>query len=76
MAVVDDEDLRGDLRDVVHAVGDDHDGASGLLAVVADEVQDDVPAAGVEASGGLVEDEDLRLHRHDAGDGHAAFLTA
>ena len=58
-----------------HLVGDDHHGHV-LGGEVADDLQDLAGQLGVEGGGGLVEEQDLRLHGQRTGDGHALLLTA
>ena len=57
-------------------MADQHHGAAALGVVAAQERENILAAPGIKTSGGLVQDQHLRLHGHDAGDGHAALLAA
>ena len=58
-----------------HLVGDDHHGHV-LGGKLADDLQDLAGQLWVEGGGGLVEEQDLRLHGQRAGDGYALLLSA
>ena len=57
-------------------MADHHDGGIFGFAVGFDIFQDLCPAGRIKSRGGLVENEHLRLHGDDTGDGHPAFLSA
>jgi len=61
---------------IVHGMADHHDGGILRFAVAVDVFQDLFPTHRIQSRGGLVQDQDLRLHGDDAGNGHTALLTA
>ena len=68
-------DLVGEKRQLVGIVGDQDDREAGL-ARVAQRLDEQVARAEVEAVGGFVEEEDLRIGRQDAREEHALLLSA
>ena len=60
---------------LLHEVGD-HDDGHALIVERAHDAHEALAAPGVEHRGGLVQDEDLRVHRKGAGDGDALLLPA
>ena len=69
------QDPVGVLR-LVHMVGDEHHGDALLPVQAMDGGEDLLPAHGVQHGGGLVQDDAVRLHGDDAGDGHPLLLSA
>ena len=74
--VVKDDEAIGDARGIVHAVRDEQDGRAGLAPVGRDVFKHAAAACGIEACGGLVENEHLGTHGDYARDGDAALLAA
>src|SRR5689334_4565797 len=68
-------DAVGDLHDVVHGVGDQHD-ADAVVGQPAHEVEHLAGLGDTEGGGGLVEEDDLALLEHGAGDRDGLALTA
>ena len=62
------------LEDVVDVVGDEDAGVAGV-AGVADEAQDTLRLGHAEVVGGLVEDDELAVEVHGAGDGDCLALA-
>ena len=60
---------------LLHEVGD-HDDGHALIVERAHDAHEALAAPGVEHRGGLVQDEDLRVHRKGARDGDALLLSA
>ena len=73
-ALVHVPDAVGDLARKVHLVGDDHHRAAGL-GDHADDGLDFADHGGVQRGGGLVEQDDLRVHGQRARDGDTLLLT-
>ena len=57
-------------------MGNHHNGGVLRLTVGFDIAQNFRPAYGIQAGGGLVQNQHLRLHGNDSGDGHPTLLTA
>src|SRR5262249_45918224 len=66
----------GDLEDLGDLVADHHRGEAALAVQLLDEAVDGVDEDRIEAGGGLVEEDDLRLRDQGAGDGHALAHAA
>ena len=64
------------LRNLFHRVADHDDGSVLRLLVSADIFENGVPSRRVKTGGGLVQDQNVRFHGDNAGDGDAAFLPA
>src|SRR5690606_32846867 len=75
LAVGHEHDPVGGAAGEAHLVGD-HDHGHPLLGQVGHDVEDFLDHFGVEGGGGLVEEDDLGVHRQGAGDGHALLLAA
>ena len=76
MGMVEHQDFVGGLGDILHAVGNEDNGAPRLIAISADKRENDLSAARVETCGRLIEDEHFGLHRHNARYRGAAFFAA
>src|SRR5262244_3503141 len=61
----------GDLEDLGDLVADHHRGEAELAVELLDEPVNGIDEDGIEAGGGLVEEDDLRFSHEGAGDGHA-----
>ena len=57
-------------------MGDEHNGDAPLLIETADGIQHLPAAVGIQHGGGLVQNDALRFHSDDAGDGDPLLLTA
>src|SRR5512134_15858 len=72
LPVVDHDDVVAPVEYVGEIVADHHHGEMVLVIRPADEVQDGVPDDGVQPRGGLVEQDDLRVHHHRPRQGRTA----
>ena len=64
------------LRHVLHAVGNQHNGGTRLPAVLCDLPQNFLPPPRIQSGSRLVQNQNLRPHRHNAGNCHPALLSA
>ena len=62
-------------RHHIHVVGGQEDGDVETIPNFPENLHDAAHALGVQAGGGLVQDDDLRLHGQHTGDGHPLFLA-
>ena len=76
MAAVHDDDAAAVLGEQGDLLLDDDDGHAQAFVRLAQRLEDEARAGGVERGGGFVEDEDARLERQDGGDGDLLLLAA
>ena len=74
-AVVDEDDAVGDLARKAHLMGDDQHGDAGVGQLL-HQFQDLADHFGVQRGGGLIEEDDVRVHGQGAGNGDALLLAA
>jgi len=65
---IEDSDALGHVGDHAHVVGDEHDGHTGLILELADEVQDLGLSGDIQGRGGFVGDEEARAADDRHGD--------
>ena len=76
VAAVHNDDAAAVLGEQGDLLLDDDDGHAQAFVRLAQRLEDEARASGVECGGGLVEDEDARLERQDGGDGDLLLLAA
>ena len=75
LAVVHDGDAVAEALGFVHVVGGEDDGSAGLFELV-DEIPEMATGLGIEAGGGLIEEEEFRIADEGAGHGEALLLAS